>query len=133
MVGTAFTRGERGPLPDPAGLHLHAAPVSRVGVNASRPDLAELKAESLGRGRLRQVANEPAVKREAQARRGGDAMRRVVSVYLPHWSTDRLRKTTAKSPPDGGGLLAGTPLVTAIPVHAAASSRRSTPPPARSA
>jgi len=45
-------------------------------------------------------------------------MRRVVSVYLPHWSTDRLRRTTAKSPPDAGpDRAAPAPLVTAIPDH----------------
>jgi len=45
-------------------------------------------------------------------------MRRVASVYLPHWSTDRLRRKTAKSPPDGGEALSPTvPLVTAIPDH----------------
>ncbi|MEG3089395.1 DUF6504 family protein [Sphingomonas sp. PB4P5] len=43
-------------------------------------------------------------------------MRRVVSVYLPHWSTDRLRRTTAKPPHDSGGAPAA-PLVTAIPDH----------------
>jgi protein ImuB len=41
-------------------------------------------------------------------------MRRVVSVYLPHWSTDRLRRKTAKPPPDAAPL---SPLVTAIPDH----------------
>lgn len=40
-------------------------------------------------------------------------MRRVVSVYLPHWSTDRLRRKTTKPPPDGETA----PLVTAIPDH----------------
>lgn len=45
-------------------------------------------------------------------------MRRVVSVYLPHWSTDRLRRQTAKSPPDRRDTPAPTiPLVTAIPDH----------------
>lgn len=45
-------------------------------------------------------------------------MRRVVSVYLPHWSTDRLRRTTAKPPPDASpGRAAPAPLVTAIPEH----------------
>ena len=45
-------------------------------------------------------------------------MRRVASVYLPHWSTDRLRRKTAKSPPDGGDALSSNvPLVTAIPDH----------------
>jgi protein ImuB len=45
-------------------------------------------------------------------------MRRVVSVYLPHWSTDRLRRGTAKSLPEGQGAAASIiPLVTAIPDH----------------
>jgi protein ImuB len=45
-------------------------------------------------------------------------MRRVVSVYLPHWSTDRLRRQTAKSPPDRRDTPTPTrPLVTAIPDH----------------
>ncbi len=45
-------------------------------------------------------------------------MRRVVSVYLPHWSTDRLRRQTAKSPPDRRDTLAPpVPLVTAVPDH----------------
>jgi protein ImuB len=43
-------------------------------------------------------------------------MRRVVSLFLPYWSTDRLRRKTAKSPPDGG-LSAQNPMVTAIPDH----------------
>jgi len=42
-------------------------------------------------------------------------MRRVASVYLPHWSTDRLRGKTTKSPPDG--VLIDGPLATAIPDH----------------
>ncbi|URW75908.1 DNA polymerase Y family protein [Sphingomonas donggukensis] len=42
-------------------------------------------------------------------------MRRVVSVYLPHWSTDRLRRKTAKPPPDGHTAI--PPLITAIPDH----------------
>ena len=37
-------------------------------------------------------------------------MRRVISVFLPAWSTDRLRKKTGKPPPE-------TPLVTALPDH----------------
>lgn len=43
-------------------------------------------------------------------------MRRVVSLFLPTWSTDRLRRQTAKQPPDQTGT---TPafLVTAIPDH----------------
>jgi protein ImuB len=45
-------------------------------------------------------------------------MRRVVSVYLPHWSTDRLRRGTAKSPPDRRDTPPPiVPLVTAIPDH----------------
>ncbi len=40
-------------------------------------------------------------------------MRRVVSVYLPHWSTDRLRRKTAKPPPDSAAPI--LPLVTAVP------------------
>jgi protein ImuB len=43
-------------------------------------------------------------------------MRRVVSLFLPHWSTDRLRRKSAKSPPDGA-VLGALPLVTAIPDH----------------
>lgn len=43
-------------------------------------------------------------------------MPRVASVCLPRWSTDRLRRTTAKSPPDGAASLDG-PLATAIPDH----------------
>ena len=43
-------------------------------------------------------------------------MRRVVSLFLPHWSTDRLRRKTGKSPPDRG-TAASAPLVTAIPDH----------------
>lgn len=43
-------------------------------------------------------------------------MRRVVSVYLPYWSTDRLRRKTAKSRPDGLGVPVA-PLVTAVPDH----------------
>jgi hypothetical protein len=52
------------------------------------------------------------------------AMRRVVSLFLPHWSTDRLRRKTAKSPPDGA-----TPhrrrWSRRSPTMAGASSRRS--------
>lgn len=45
-------------------------------------------------------------------------MRRVVSLFLPRWSTDRLRQKTAKSPPDGGDALSpDVPLVTAVPDH----------------
>jgi protein ImuB len=44
-------------------------------------------------------------------------MRRVASVYLPHWSTDRLRRTTANSSPDRDALAHDRPLVTAIPDH----------------
>jgi len=40
-------------------------------------------------------------------------MRRVVSLFLPHWSTDRLRRKAAK-PLEGDSL---APLVTAIPDH----------------
>ena len=40
-------------------------------------------------------------------------MRRVVSLFLPHWSTDRLRRKNASSLPDA----APTPMVTAIPDH----------------
>ncbi|THD35088.1 MAG: DNA polymerase Y family protein [Sphingomonas sp.] len=43
-------------------------------------------------------------------------MRRVVSLFLPHWSTDRLRRKIAKSPPDGFALADG-PLATAVPDH----------------
>ncbi|MBB5708219.1 DUF6504 family protein [Sphingopyxis panaciterrulae] len=42
-------------------------------------------------------------------------MRRVVSLFLPHWSTDRLRRKTGKPRPDGG--VPAPPLVTAIPDH----------------
>ena len=42
-------------------------------------------------------------------------MRRVVSLFLPHWSTDRLRRKTGKLQPDGGAP--PRPLVTAIPDH----------------
>ena len=44
-------------------------------------------------------------------------MRRVVSVFLPHWSTDRLRRKTAKPLPEGTGSAVSAPLVTAIPDH----------------
>jgi len=45
-------------------------------------------------------------------------MRRVVSVYLPHWSTDRLQRGTAKPLPERRGTPASIiPLVTAIPDH----------------
>lgn len=49
-------------------------------------------------------------------------MRRVASVYLPHWSTDRLRRKTAKPPPDAraGSVIAeatARPLVTVIRDH----------------
>jgi protein ImuB len=44
-------------------------------------------------------------------------MRRVVSVFLPHWSTDRLRRKSAKSPPDGAASPSTIPLITAIPDH----------------
>ncbi|MGE6695185.1 DUF6504 family protein [Sphingobium limneticum] len=40
-------------------------------------------------------------------------MRRVVSLFLPHWSTDRLRRKNASSRPDA----APAPMVTAIPDH----------------
>lgn len=40
-------------------------------------------------------------------------MRRVVSLFLPTWSTDRLRRKTGKPQPDG----AAPPLVTALPDH----------------
>ncbi len=43
-------------------------------------------------------------------------MRRVVSLFLPHWSTDRLRRKTGKPQPDGAAPTA-SPLVTAIPDH----------------
>ncbi|QNA85427.1 DNA polymerase Y family protein [Sphingomonas sp. So64.6b] len=43
-------------------------------------------------------------------------MRRVVSLFLPHWSTDRLRRKAAKSPPDGD-ISPDRPLVTAIHDH----------------
>ncbi|WP_332817661.1 DUF6504 family protein [Sphingopyxis sp.] len=42
-------------------------------------------------------------------------MRRVVSLFLPHWSTDRLRRKTGKPRPEGGAP--ARPLVTAIPDH----------------
>ncbi|RYG89841.1 MAG: DNA polymerase Y family protein [Alphaproteobacteria bacterium] len=44
-------------------------------------------------------------------------MRRVVSIFLPHWSTDRLRRKTAKPLPEGNSRSALTPLVTAVPDH----------------
>jgi len=43
-------------------------------------------------------------------------MRRVVSLFLPHWSTDRLRRKTGKPQPEGAAT-APSPLVTAIPDH----------------
>lgn len=39
-------------------------------------------------------------------------MRRVVSLFLPTWSTDRLRRKAGKPPPEGW-----PPLVTALPDH----------------
>ena len=42
-------------------------------------------------------------------------MRRVVSLFLPHWSTDRLRRKTGKPRPDAAST--ARPLVTAIPDH----------------
>src|SRR3546814_17931791 len=42
-------------------------------------------------------------------------MRRVVSLFLPHWSTDRLRRKTGKPRPDAA--IPARPLVTAIPDH----------------
>ncbi|NYF32550.1 DNA polymerase Y family protein [Sphingopyxis sp. JAI108] len=42
-------------------------------------------------------------------------MRRVVSLFLPHWSTDRLRRKMQKPRPDGSA--SPRPLVTAIPDH----------------
>lgn len=42
-------------------------------------------------------------------------MRRVVSLFLPNWSTDRLRRKAAKPPRDG--LRSDGPLATAIPDH----------------
>ena len=42
-------------------------------------------------------------------------MRRVVSLFLPHWSTDRLRRKTGKPRPDAASP--ARPLVTAIPDH----------------
>ena len=36
---------------------------------------------------------------------------------MPSWSTDRLRRKIAKSPPEGGGLSIKGPLATAIPDH----------------
>jgi protein ImuB len=42
-------------------------------------------------------------------------MRRVVSLFLPHWSTDRLRRTSGASPSEA--RQASGPLVTAIPDH----------------
>jgi protein ImuB len=45
-------------------------------------------------------------------------MRRVVSLYLPCWSTDRLRRQTARSRPDRRADTAPpAPLVTALPDH----------------
>jgi protein ImuB len=44
-------------------------------------------------------------------------MRRVVSLFLPYWSTDRLRRKTGKSPPERGSEQICAPLVTAIPDH----------------
>lgn len=45
-------------------------------------------------------------------------MRRVVSLFLPHWSTDRLRRKIAKLSPDRrDGLALGHPIATAIPDH----------------
>jgi protein ImuB len=45
-------------------------------------------------------------------------MRRVVSLFLPHWSTDRLRRKIAKlSPECRDGLVLDLPLVTAVPDH----------------
>jgi len=43
-------------------------------------------------------------------------MRRVVSIFLPHWSIDRLRRKIAK-PPEGGDPAVLPPMVTAIPDH----------------
>jgi protein ImuB len=42
-------------------------------------------------------------------------MRRVVSLFLPHWSTDRLRRKSVK--PQADGAAPAPPLVTAIPDH----------------
>ncbi|MDB5583970.1 MAG: Nucleotidyltransferase/DNA polymerase involved in repair-like protein [Bradyrhizobium sp.] len=45
-------------------------------------------------------------------------MRRVVSLFLPHWSTDRLRRKTVKPPPERGTIPAPpSALVTAIADH----------------
>jgi protein ImuB len=45
-------------------------------------------------------------------------MRRVVSVFLPHWSTDRLRRKTTKPPPETSAVEPGPSLlVTAVPDH----------------
>ena len=46
-------------------------------------------------------------------------MRRVVSLFLPHWSTDRLRRKRTPSPPDRAQTPrpVAPPLVTAIPDH----------------
>lgn len=45
-------------------------------------------------------------------------MRRVVSLFLPYWSTDRLRRKSANSSPERRDSIAGDrPLVTAIPDH----------------
>jgi protein ImuB len=44
-------------------------------------------------------------------------MRRVVSLYLPGWSTDRLRRQSAASPAEGPGLDPDRPLATALPDH----------------
>src|SRR3954469_8507481 len=45
-------------------------------------------------------------------------MRRAVSVYLPHWSTDRLRRQIAKAQSDPRDQpIPARPLVTAVPDH----------------
>jgi protein ImuB len=44
-------------------------------------------------------------------------MRRVVSLYLPHWSTDRLRRKSGASPSEARLPETERPLVTAIPDH----------------
>ncbi|TPG40521.1 DNA polymerase Y family protein [Sphingomonas koreensis] len=44
-------------------------------------------------------------------------MRRVVSLFLPHWSTDRLRRKSTQPRPDRDAVPASGPLATAIPDH----------------
>ncbi|MDF0544104.1 DNA polymerase Y family protein [Sphingobium sp. H39-3-25] len=44
-------------------------------------------------------------------------MRRVVSLYLPYWSTDRISRKRGVSPSEANAGLSGQPLVTAIETH----------------